>query len=229
MKNKIKYIKIIIIILLLLLLLLLLLYNKYKQNNKQYYIVQNNFLDKSFIDKIYNTIISEKDWIYTTNNGNDKIKHNNDIKNRKIKAKKMYNNKLFSYSKYEYNNNANILIEIKNKLLEKNILNIVSNLTGEKITKIIDIFISKYEQGDFLSEHTDNTLGKYAFMIYLNKSWNTSCGGNLNIIKNNKKFDTIIPEYNKLILMNVYSELRPHFIDEVICNKNRYAITGWFA
>ena len=93
MKNKIKYIKIIIIILLLLLLLLLLLYNKYKQNNKQYYIVQNNFLDKTFIDKIYNTIISEKDWIYTTNNGNDKIKHNNDIKNKKIKAKKMNNNK----------------------------------------------------------------------------------------------------------------------------------------
>ena len=141
----------------------------------------------------------------------------------------MYKQNLFSYSKYEYENDANILKEIKNVLTSKEILDNVSYLTGEKITTIMDIFISKYEKGDFLSKHTDDTLGKYAFMIYLNKDWNIKCGGNLNIIKNNKQIDTIMPEYNKLILMDVYSELREHFIDEVKCNKNRYAITGWFA
>ena len=211
---------------LLIIILLILLYNSYR---KRYYIIKNNFLDKDFIDNIYNTIISDKKWIYTTNIGNTKIKHNNDIIKRKVKANKMYKQNKFSYSKYEYENDANILKEIKNVLTSKNVLDNISYLTGEKITTIMDIFISKYEKGDFLSKHTDNTLGKYAFMIYLNKDWNIKCGGNLNIIKNNKQIDTIIPEYNKLILMDVYSEFREHFIDEVKCNKNRYAITGWFA
>lgn len=199
------------------------------QNIKKYYIVQNNFLNVNLINKIYTTIISEDKWIYTTNIGNKKIKHNNDITNRKIKAKEMFNEGLFAYSKNEYDDNADILKEIKKKLTEKNTLDFISSLVDQKITKIMDIFISKYGKGDFLSEHTDNTLGKYAFMIYLNKSWDISCGGNLNIIKNDKSIDTIVPEFNKLILMDVYSELTPHYIDEVICKQDRYAITGWFA
>jgi SM-20-related protein len=233
MNNKTKCFYIMIIICL----LLLLIYNKSNtistfkvssQNEKKYYIIKENFLNINFINEIYTTIISENKWIYTTNIGNEKIKHNKDIINRKIKAKEMYNKGLFSYSKYEYDNNANIINKIKQYLLEKKTLDIITKLTGEKITQIMDIFISKYEKGDFLSKHTDNTLGKYAFMIYLNKSWNVSCGGNLNIIKNDKNIDTIIPEHNKLILMNVYDELRPHYIDEVICKQDRYAITGWF-
>ena len=128
-----------------------------------------------------------------------------------------------------HDDNTKIVHEVKNYLLRKDVLDMVSNLTGEKMTKIMDIFISKYEKGDFLSKHTDNTLGKYAFMIYLNKNWEVSCGGNLNVIKNNNDIDTIIPEYNKLVLMDIYSELRPHFINVNNCNKHRYAITGWFA
>tara|TARA_Y100001958_G_C21201481_1_gene528085 strand:+ start:556 stop:1263 length:708 start_codon:yes stop_codon:yes gene_type:complete len=199
------------------------------QYTKKYYLVQNNFLNVNLINKIYTTIISDDKWIYTTNIGNKKIKHNSDIASRRIKAKEMFDKGLFSYSKYEYDDNADILKEIKNKLTEKNTLNFISSLVNKKITKIMDIFISKYEKGDFLSEHTDNTLGKYAFMIYLNKGWDISCGGNLNIIKNDKSIDTVVPEFNKLVLMDVYSELRPHYIDEVICEQDRYAITGWFA
>ena len=219
--NNYFYFRIFIIVLLILYL--------YTIITKKYYIIKNNFLDKKLIDEIYKTITSEKKWLYTTNIGNKKIKNNVDIVKRKQNAIETYNKGMFSYSKYEYDDNTYIVNKIKNKLLEKKILDIITNLTGEKITKIMDIFISKYEKGDFLSKHTDNTLGKYAFMIYLNKNWDSSCGGNLNIIKNDGSIDTIIPEYNKLILMNVYKELRPHFIDINNCNKNRYAITGWFA
>jgi len=201
----------------------------YRTTSYKYYIIKNNFLDNNFIDRIYKTIITERKWIYTTNIGNKKIKHNKNIIIRKKKAINMFNNGLFSYSKYEYDDNTKIVHEVKNYLLRKDVLDMVSNLTGEKMTKIMDIFISKYEKGDFLSKHTDNTLGKYAFMIYLNKNWDVSCGGNLNVIKNNNDIDTIIPEYNKLVLMDIYSELRPHFINVNKCNKHRYAITGWFA
>ena len=43
------------------------------------------------------------------------------------------------------------------------------DLTSNKITKTTDIFISKFEPGDFLSTHNDTNLGRYAFIIYLNE------------------------------------------------------------
>lgn len=196
---------------------------------KKYYFVRYNFLDKKLIDEIYLKITSEKKWLYTTNVGNKKIKNNVDIVKRKQNAIETYNKGMFSYSKYEYDDNTYIVNKIKNILNRSCILDKISNIVGENITKVMDIFISKYEYGDFLSIHDDKTLGKYAFMIYLNKNWDSSCGGNLNIIKNDGSIDTIIPEYNKLILFDVYSRERLHYIDINKCNRNRYAITGWFA
>ena len=37
----------------------------------------------TFIEKINKTILNDKEWLYTTNIGNDKIKHNEDIKSRR--------------------------------------------------------------------------------------------------------------------------------------------------
>ena len=102
---------------------LLVLYNFY---SPKYYITKNDFLNKNFIDKIFKTITSENKWVYTTNIGNEKIKNNNNIISRKEKAISMYNDGLFSYSKYEYDNNAEILYEIKKNLLEKKTLDTIS-------------------------------------------------------------------------------------------------------
>ena len=88
------------------------------------------------INNIYDTITHDGDWIYTTNINNDKIKHNQNIQDRKIRANKMYNLGLFSYSKYEYNDNSPILQLIKDVLMDKKVLDKVSELTGENITKI---------------------------------------------------------------------------------------------
>ena len=70
--------------------------------HKSYYIIKKNFLDKSFIEKINKTILNDKEWLYTTNIGNDKIKHNNNIELRKENSLKLLNSDKFSYSKYEY-------------------------------------------------------------------------------------------------------------------------------
>ena len=92
------------------LLLFLLFYILYRSLSKRYYIIQNDFMDYNFIDKIYKTIITERKWIYTTNIGNEKIKHNKNIIMRKKKAINMFNNGLFSYSKYEYDDNGRSFI-----------------------------------------------------------------------------------------------------------------------
>jgi Rps23 Pro-64 3,4-dihydroxylase Tpa1-like proline 4-hydroxylase len=194
---------------------------------KSYYIVKKNFLDKKFIEKINKIILNDNEWLYTTNIGNDKVKHNNDIKSRRENSLKLLNSDKFSYSKYEYKNEAPILKEITEYLNSPDVLKQISELTNKKITKTTDIFISKFEPGDFLSVHNDINLGRYAFIIYLNKSWDRSCGGDLNLITKEKIHIPIYPEYNKLVLMDIKSIELPHYINTVKCN-NRYAITGWF-
>ena len=69
-------------------------------------VMMKNFLEKEFIEKVNNTIKKDNNWLYTTNIGNDKIKHNNNIESRKKDCIKKLNNGQFSYSKYEYENNA---------------------------------------------------------------------------------------------------------------------------
>lgn len=194
---------------------------------KSYYIIKKNFLDKSFIEKINKTILNDKEWLYTTNIGNDKIKHNNNIELRKENSLKLLNSDKFSYSKYEYKNEAPILKDIKEYLNSPKVLKEISELTNTKITKTTDIFISKFEPGNFLSKHNDINLGRYAFIIYLNEKWDRSCGGDLNLITKENIHIPIYPEYNKLVLMDIKSRELPHYINTVKCN-NRYAVTGWF-
>jgi len=204
-----------------------LLFESYNIYCNCFYISKNDFLDKLFIEKINNIIHKDNEWLYTTNIGNDKIKHNNNINKRKENALKLLNSNKFSYSKYEYKNEARILKEIKNYLNSTNVLKEVSELIGKKIIKTTDIFISKFSKGDFLSVHNDTNLGRYAFIIYLNERWDNKCGGDLNLITKHGIHVSIKPEYNKLVLIDIKSEERPHYINEVLCD-NRYAITGWF-
>ena len=211
-----------LIIFLIIIFIFLSIYDYYQ---KSYYITNKNFLDNNFIEKVNHIINKENDWLYTTNIGNDKIKHNNDINSRKQESIRKLNNGQFSYSKYEYKNDAPILKEIKDYLNSPKVLKKISSLTGTKITKTTDIFISKFEPGDFLSTHNDVNLGRYAFMIYLNNKWDRRCGGDLNLITRHGIHIPIHPEYNKLVLMDIKSEERPHYINMIKCD-NRYAITG---
>jgi len=192
-----------------------------------FYIYDRNFLDDKFIEKVNHIVNKDSNWLYTTNIGNDKIKHNNDIDSRRKEAIKKLNKGQFSYSKYEYMNDAPVIKEINDYLNSHKVLNKVSGLTGKKVTKTTDIFISKFAPGDFLSTHNDTNLGRYAFIIYLNEKWNKRCGGDLNIITGSGIHIPIYPEYNKLVLMDIKSSEKPHYINTVKCG-NRYAITGWF-
>ena len=213
-----------LIIFLITIFILLSLFDYYQHS---FYIYDKNFLDKEFIEKVNNIIKKDNNWLYTTNIGNDKIKHNNNIESRKKDCIKKLNNGQFSYSKYEYENNSPVLKEIDEYLNSPKVLNKISELTGTKIKKTTDIFISKFTQGDFLSTHNDINLGRYAFIIYLNESWDRSCDGDLNLITKENIHIPIYPEYNKLVLMDIKSRELPHYINTVKCN-NRYAITGWF-
>ena len=69
-----------LIIFLITIFILLSLFDYYQHS---FYIYDKNFLDKEFIEKVNNIIKKDNNWLYTTNIGNDKIKHNNNIESRK--------------------------------------------------------------------------------------------------------------------------------------------------
>ena len=56
--------------------ILFILLSAFDYYQHSFYIYDKNFLEKNFIEKVNKTIKKDNNWLYTTNIGNDKIKHN---------------------------------------------------------------------------------------------------------------------------------------------------------
>jgi Rps23 Pro-64 3,4-dihydroxylase Tpa1-like proline 4-hydroxylase len=101
------------------------------------------------------------------------------------------------------------------------------------ITKLNQVFISKYKAGHFLSPHSDKGNGRLAFVINITKNWLPQYGGNLHFLNNDRKIiiDSISPIFNSMILFEIPEpEGIPHFVSHVIpgIKISRYAISGWY-
>jgi len=87
-----------------------------------------------------------------------------------------------------------------------------------------------YPAGHYYKTHSDQTLENnkrfFSFVIYLNKDWTESLGGQISgysdFTENNCLFE-IIPEYGKMILFQSHI---PHEVK--ISHANRRSLTGWF-
>ena len=98
--------------------------------------------------------------------------------------------------------------------------------------KSIDISASLYQNTDYLLPHDDQLEGrKIAFMIYLS-NLEAKDGGKLilyttkgSIPREEEK--AIVPKFNSFIFFKV-SEKSFHEVEEVITNKQRITIGGWF-
>ncbi len=108
----------------------------------------------------------------------------------------------------------------------------METLTGTKLSTKADLFVSIYQDTNYLLPH-DDKIGtrKIAFLIYL-EDFTKEEGGALEIWDNKdgvptKIVDTIIPKANSLALFEV-SEKSFHAVEEVVVDKQRIAITGWY-
>lgn len=118
----------------------------------------------------------------------------------------------------------------------KNILNgyvkdLVQSRTGLKNIKVLESFISCYDEGDFLSMHHDKQ-GDCAFVLNLTRDWLPEYGGLLHI-KNegdDNTYTAINPTFNSLVLMELKGGGRDHFVSEVsaLAPGPRLAISGWY-
>jgi len=111
-------------------------------------------------------------------------------------------------------------------------LNSIGKIMGKKLRKS-DMAGTLYIDTDYLLCHDDRLEGrKIAYVYYLSEDFKEKDGGafvlfdskNKKVTKAAKKY---YPKWNSLLLFEV-SKKSWHEVEEVVGNKKRYAIGGWF-
>ncbi len=120
-----------------------------------------------------------------------------------------------------------------NLFSSKDFLNFISEITEEKLSGKVDMAGTLYENMDFLLPHDDQLeKRKVAYIYYLTNGFTEKDGGDL-VFYNTKGKDprkivkSFIPSWNSLILFEV-SPKSFHSVREILSDKKRYAIAGWF-
>ena len=125
------------------------------------------------------------------------------------------------------------LQEFKNFLSSKAFFAYMKEITEIKLKeKSIDISASLYQNTDYLLPHDDQLEGrKIAFIIYLS-NLEEKDGGKLILYRTKgaiprEEEKAIIPQFNTFVFFKV-SEKSFHEVEELITNKQRITIGGWF-
>ncbi len=117
-----------------------------------------------------------------------------------------------------------------------NKIDLISEITGEPLNDFYSAFTSCYEQGCFLSPHTDDFdtaehIPNIAFVLNLTKEWRWEWGGLLHLFdrspwENGEVIKVIKPCYNSLVLFKLP---RWHYVSEVAgsADAKRLAFSGW--
>jgi len=109
---------------------------------------------------------------------------------------------------------------------------IAESFKAKKLSSI-DMAAYVYGLGDFLLPHDDQVEGRIiAYSLHLTSEITEEMGGALNIFKANdagksKLVDSIIPEYNSLIMFEV-SDSSWHQVSEIMLDIQRLTVTGWY-
>lgn len=117
-------------------------------------------------------------------------------------------------------------------LYSKEFIAYMQEVTGFKFTKTMDVAGTLYQDTDFLLCHDDQLDDrKIAFLVYLSTVEDTD-GGALALYdtkgkKPNKVTNRIVPTFNKLAFFEV-SKTSFHEVEEVLVQKDRLAIGGWY-
>jgi hypothetical protein len=112
-------------------------------------------------------------------------------------------------------------------------LQLIQHVTGIQKLHTIDMSGFSYAPGDHLLPHDDRLAGrKVAYIYYLAKGFTKKDGGALSLFASKNGIPTTvaksyIPAFNSLALFEV-SRHSFHQVDEVLADKERLTIAGWF-
>ncbi len=185
--------------------------NKFSCNKPFNNLSIPKFLDEKLARKIKNAL--KKEEYYIEENDLYKFQRTVDFKHLKNKTLK----------------------ELRNNLLSEEFISYIENLTNTKLKRNkIDLHSLKLLNTHYLLCHDDDILGrKIAFILNLSENRSTKDGGNLELFecKNNKPFKickSITPQFNQFNIFIVEPNKSFHQISEVLSNKQRISISGWF-
>jgi Rps23 Pro-64 3,4-dihydroxylase Tpa1-like proline 4-hydroxylase len=85
---------------------------------------------------------------------------------------------------------------------------------------------------DFVEQHADDSPGReICMLLYLNKDWKETAGGELVFIGNNDEPISIAPLYNRCVLFDPSSKGSEHWVKRLnseSADQYRYNITSWY-
>lgn len=126
---------------------------------------------------------------------------------------------------------SNIIQEFYNFFSSTEFRKFVEQMTGEKLGSISDMHGHLFKQGDYLLFHDDLVeQRKIAYVINLSKGFTSKDGGRFmmyNMKKPQKPAIVVLPEFNTVVCFKVSTKTL-HAVEEVLTNKKRLSIGGWF-
>lgn len=126
-----------------------------------------------------------------------------------------------------------VLQEFRSLLLSESFLLLLEKITGLTLKRgVLDLQGSLYEDTDYLLCHDDQLEGRALAFIYYLSDFEEADGGSLNLFASHKGIPTnvvkkIVPRMNTLAFFKV-TPLSFHEVEEVVADKQRIALGGWF-
>lgn len=216
--------------------------NNIYENKKRISIT--DFLDQKYAYILYKKIIKLplSSWYNVCGIENTKYEKRiipQNFKNNRFnveKAKETFGKNKFSFNFHRtmckekvINTDENIL---RNLLTHRDFMDIIESITNVKITRLNQVFVSKYKSGHFLAPHSDINNGSIAFVINLSLNWKPEYGGVLHFLSEDRTniIDSYVPKFNSMMLFTIPKGGIPHFVSHVSPNvkNSRIAITGWY-
>lgn len=110
-------------------------------------------------------------------------------------------------------------------------IQLISEITGERVGKGADMHAHLFKEGDYLLFHDDVVEGrKVAYVANLSLGLKKCDGGRLQLFDAKRPLypiKEIAPEFNSFVCFQV-SAKSLHAVEEVLSNKQRLTLGGWF-
>jgi len=157
------------------------------------------------------------------------------IKKFKVELKKeifhRLDSDLYSFSQTDdlVNSKNSVIKDFYNFLTSKEFKDYLFKITNVKAEGKIDCSGFIYSSTDYLLPHDDRLESRrLAYVLNLSENFVKSDGGSLDLFDRNNIVKSIVPSFNTLTIFRVEINKTFHQVSEVLTNKERLSIAGWF-
>ncbi|KAL1502997.1 hypothetical protein AB1Y20_011067 [Prymnesium parvum] len=145
-------------------------------------------------------------WLYTTNDhgSNRKVRSVHGRPERLAAAWSSYRAGRFAYSKWELAAKQAMYGAVGAFMAQLPMRRAVGRAVGMSeeaaaaMGNVSDYFITAFDEGDFLSTHSDSASGSIAWVLHLTHGWDRSRGGALRF--NGRSVVDLAPAFNRMVL-----------------------------